>query len=416
MSLKDKIACVITDGLFLPLATRLARDFGKVYFYSTWEKGSPFFKDGNLGVGLEGVERENYPLSLIGTKNEPNLWVFPDISENDLQGHLRSIGKRIWGSGRGHMIENDRWLLKETLDKAGLPVIYTRLVKGVDALRKILEEEEDLFIKVSTWRGDTETREHKSWAQTQFWWFDMCKDLGPLCNSMEFLVEWPIEDATEVGVDGIIIDGTVIHPMMIGYEIKDSAYFGKVVEEPPEILAKSLRVMADWLKGKNYANFFSTEMRITKAGECFFTDASARRPCPPGEVHDEMWSNLCPVMYGQLRSARLEPVAKYACELILSSDYAGQRPVEISYPEKWANRVKIYRAVKVDGKTFATPDEYHTEQVGAVVGLGATMQAAEDEAKAIADEVKGFHISYDEGVFDKAKKQIAAGEKLGIRF
>ena len=57
MDFKDKSCMVIAHPLFLELAVRLARDFGKVYF---WNPGAdatfPTMQQGEVGRGMEGVE------------------------------------------------------------------------------------------------------------------------------------------------------------------------------------------------------------------------------------------------------------------------------------------------------------------------------------------------------------------------
>lgn len=424
MNLKDKQALVVDNGLFFPLAQRLGRDFAKVYYYTPWEKGAPYIREASLGVGFEkeNVYREDNPLALIGTQREPDLWVFPHIAESDLQNHLRAIGKRVWGSGEGQILENDRWLLKELMDKAGLPVTKSREVTGTDELRELLEKEDDLYVKISKWRGDMETYHHIRWANTQIWWSDLCNQLGPLRDKAIFIIESPIKDAIETGTDNLMIHGVPLFPMLIGFEIKNTAYFAKVIhlsDGLSPLMYRPLQVVAEYLKHKHYSNFFSTEMRITDKGECYFTDATCRMPSPPGELQNEIWSNLPEVMFANADGSIKvlpKPVANYGVQLILKSAYAAKHWLEVRFPAEVKNKVKLFSQVRIKDSIFIAPDEYGMEEIGAAIGFGKTLEEAFEDAKKVADKVDGFEVEYDESTFDKAKEQIARGEKLEIRF
>ena len=146
------------------------------------------------GRGYEdvGVHRADYPLHLIDTEDEPDLWVFPHLAETDLQYLLRSLGKKVWGSGDGHAIENDRWMLKEFLEARGLNITPSiEVVGNSDALREHLEKVKDKWIKVSMFRGDMPTWKHTDWANSQIWWSELCERLGAARNEVRFIVEDP---------------------------------------------------------------------------------------------------------------------------------------------------------------------------------------------------------------------------------
>jgi hypothetical protein len=420
--LKKRTAFVLDSGMYFGLAERLARDFRKVFYYTPWENWVPFTRECAPGLGFEdkGIYRENYPLHLLDTDSEPDLWVFPHLAEIDLQYHLRKLGKRVWGSGEGHILEDDRWLLKECLQDAGLNVIQSYKIKGMEATRKFLEDHQDTFVKVSTFRGDMESMPAKGWLHE----YDRLRlQFAALAEQMEFVVEDEIPDAIETGTDNLMIHGIPLFPMTIGYEIKDAAYFAKVVhlsDGLPEMLYAPLRAMAEFLKDKDYSNFFSTEMRITKDGQCFLNDATCRMPSPVGEIHLELWKNISQLMYedaGGEAKVIPDPTAKYAVELFMKSKYAKKDWLAVDYPEKVANRVKLFLPCRIDGTIYAIPDKDHeSEDFAAVVGLGNTLQEAEDDVRRIADMVKAPGVYYDDSVFDKAKEQIEEGEKLGIKF
>ena len=98
MNLANVKCLVVDNGLFVDLAVRLARDFGKVWYYTPWEQSFPLMNHGRIGEGLEEIERVR---SVFGKHfNDVDLFVFPDIFHADLQDYLVGQGKRVWG-GRG---------------------------------------------------------------------------------------------------------------------------------------------------------------------------------------------------------------------------------------------------------------------------------------------------------------------------
>lgn len=425
VNLKDKTAIVVDSGLFFGLAQRLARDFSKVWYYSPWEKWAPFASDVAIGSGYEdeGVYRENYPFHLIDTEQEPDLWVFPHVMHSDFQYLLRKLERRVWGSGEGHNIENDRWQLKEWLDKCGLPVISSVQIVGTDALRDFLEKNEDKYVKVSLWRGDMETYHHVRWSDTQIWWSDLCNRLGPIRDLIHFVVEDPIPDAVETGTDSMIIHGLSLYPMTIGYEKKDALYVAKVVnlsEGLPTIFREPIKAIEHFLKNKDYVNFFSTEMRITKQGQCFLTDATARMPSPPGEMLLELWTNLPEVIYDNSAGSPKtlpRPRARYAAQVILKSNYAMEHWVEVRIPNEVRERVKMFCPTRINGCEYSVPDNDHeAKDIAAVVGFGNSVEDAVNEAMAIADKVEAYEIYYEKGAYEELKEAIGDGEKLGIDF
>ena len=103
-------SCLVYDhGLFVELAARLARDFGRVYYYNPWQSNYPKESAALVGKDLDGVIVEN-PLDknvfeLISTVD---IVIFPDVHDGGLQTYLRGQGVKVWGSGEGEILELDR--------------------------------------------------------------------------------------------------------------------------------------------------------------------------------------------------------------------------------------------------------------------------------------------------------------------
>jgi hypothetical protein len=420
--LGDKSACIIDNGLFPELAVRLARDFGWVGYYSPWEKTSPTSKDFAIASGLEdeGVHRIDRPLALIGTTDEPDLWVFPHLSHLDMQEHLRSLGKKVWGSGEGMRLELDRWFMKDWLQKHGQNVAPAILIQGTEALRAELEANDDKYVKVSLLRGDMETFHHVTWSSTRIWFDDLVQRLGPLQEDVKFIVEDPVESDLETGTDGFFVGPAFLYPCLTGYEVKDSLYVAKVVnlsDGLPDILRKPLKAVSKYFDSSGYCNFFSTEIRVTKDGAEYLTDATCREPSPPGEIQLEIWRNLSTLIYqttdGQPRLVP-EPVAKYGVEIILKSNWSKEHFIEVSFPKSLRQWVKMFGFFKRGKSYFVAPDDYGSEEIGAVVAIGDDFDEVCATAEKRAKQVEGYQLRYEERALDDARKIVERGKKYGI--
>jgi hypothetical protein len=94
-----------------------------------------------IGEGLSNVERVN---NLFDYIDEVDVFVFPDIIDADLQLHLESLGKKVFGSRRGEELETNRAGMREYMKELKLPVGHYEIIKGVDALRLYLKDHKNV--------------------------------------------------------------------------------------------------------------------------------------------------------------------------------------------------------------------------------------------------------------------------------
>ena len=156
--MSDATVCVVDNSLFLPVARRLARDFKRVLYFTEWERDR-VLGDAVPGDGFPDVERCNDPWEKAG---EIDLRVFPDVGRKGWQKYLESQGKLVWGCRDAQELEANRQLFLRTLKEVGLNVPPHTVVGGLTALRKFLEDQEDVYIKVSRFRGSFETSHFRS--------------------------------------------------------------------------------------------------------------------------------------------------------------------------------------------------------------------------------------------------------------
>lgn len=397
------------SGGFSHICESIAPDVGKALYYSHWQNSFPRSRDALPGIGLDGVERVP---DFFDALSQADVVVFPDCGNVGLQNYLRNQGIPIWGSGTGSKMEQDRWALKTVLRECGLPVAEAELIQGLDALREYLQKHEDVYVKISYFRGDLETFHHRSYFASQAWLDDLGSRFGPYQSEAQFIVEQPIEGhAVEVGIDGFLVDGQLLAPTLWGYEAKDLAYLGTIGEVPDRLL-KVQNCLTPVLEQIAYRGPFSIEVRVTEDDD-FVIDVTARYPSPPSEAQCVAIENMAEIIYEGAHGREVVPVyrAPYLAQLVLRSAWGMEHALglEVGRPE----HVLIHGHCRIDGCDYAiSPSEI--EEFGAAVGMGNSVADAIADAFDAADSVKGYQVNYDAGAFDKALECIRDGEGLGL--
>lgn len=231
--LSSKTALVYDNGLFLPVASRLAEDFGKVYYYSPWRESFPSVRKAIIGDGFPELIRCNYPLDV---HDEVDLWVFPDLLHSDLQKHLAEDGHAVWGSRDAERLELNREFFMRFLKQERLEVPTCTLARGIEQLKSELGYRHNVYVKISRWRGDLETTHWRNWKFDSGLIDQWAVKFGPLKDRIRFLIFDAIETDLEIGADGYCVHGEWPNTMLNGIECKDKSYFAAVTktEEMPE--------------------------------------------------------------------------------------------------------------------------------------------------------------------------------------
>ncbi len=318
-------------------------------------------------------------------------------------------------------LELDRWKCKELLREVGLPVQPVRRIVGMDSLRKYLQKNEDKAIKISRTRGDGETWVHQNYDLSETKLDSMEAKLGAKKFIQEFIVEDLVESELEVGFDGYCIDGKFPQLTMFGFEIKDRCLIDAVVEydDLPEEVKMVNDKLSPVLKEYKYRGFFSTEIRIGKDdGLPYLIDLTCRAPIPSGEIQQEIITNWGEIMWNGAAGILTDPYcdAKFGSEVILSSEFAGQNWLPIRYPDKIDRWVKLFNHCLIEGVHYAVPQTQEFDQVGAVVGIGDTVEEANDACKSHCEDVKAYKLEAPCESLEEAVVEIEAGENNGVVF
>lgn len=396
---------ICDNGMYVNLAVRLARD-QPVSYFSSWQNSFPTAREFAPGTGIENVERIDDPVSFM-LSGKASVLIVPDLYLASLEKLATACEIPVFGCGDGNRIETDRWYFKTLLNNASLPIAYSVEIDGLNALGDYLKEHDNKYVKVSTFRGDLETRRHDTWVGSEQWFHGLKKRLGVVGENMRFVVEDPIPDALEIGLDTFVIDGQFCAPMVLGIEKKDAGYFGWVVDDVPKAFDPTIAVLAEYFESERYTNFFSLETRI-KDGVVYATDATCRVPSPPGGVLMNAVRNLSDVILK--RDAPDYGKTKYLYEIILKSDAVADEWLHVDFPQKFKERYAFHNYMVHNGGTWIIPHDSHLVEFGSALGWGADREEAKTMCLEAAEAIKGDDVRFDEHAIDEAEKDAMDSE------
>jgi hypothetical protein len=415
--LKDKTVMVIDYGNFFPVAERLARDFGRVIYYTPWQTAFPKYHNYIIGTNVPGIERT---YNMWTAFDQVDLFFFCDLYFGDFQQWLRDQGKAVFGAGRGEEMEIYRDRMKSLQRKVGLPINPYEVIRGLDGLREYLQENDDKFLKTNLMRGHFESFKHEEYSLTKPLLDEWEHTLGLYKNDEIFIVEDPIEAIAEIGYDGFAIDGVFPAKALFGIEIKDCAYCGTVVDysKLPQALKDINAKLSDSFKEYEYRGSYTNEVRLGVDRVAYLIDQTCRQPEPPTCLQLEIFDNYSEIVW-QIANGIVPTIKnkyRYGAQLVIKSDWARTEPQAIYFPQQFKNFIKIKNLVMRDGIAHYIPQPgVEMEEIGAVVGLGNTLQEAIDQVKAIAREIRGYCVSCDIQGLSKAEEEIDKLKKAGIK-
>lgn len=403
----DKTILVVDGGLFQPIAHVLAKQFKRVLYYREWHESFPKTNDMAVGEGYEDIEAVD---SIMGAIEETDLFVFPDIYWSAEQNYLRSIGKLVFGSGDGDAFELYRDDFTAAIKKAGLPTVPHVMVKGIKNLRALLEKEEDKYIKVSFVRGLMETWHHSSYKLTKPKIDEIEYDLGCLSEDQEFMVQDALECEREVGSDQIVVDGMFPKTVQFAVEGKDKTCLAEM--RPTSRLPKEVRFVNDRLTEilKPVRGFFSSEIRIGKKDKLpYFTDPTVRHASPCGETYITMCDNIGEMIIGAAQGHIVEPIVtkRFAAQALICSEIAEKMSVPIYINPKVRDNVFLYHSgIRDDGQECVFKTDAKMQEIGSVLGTGATIDEAIKNCREAAKGIECYKISIYVDELDEIKPDL----------
>lgn len=416
MNPKDASILVIDGGQFFSLAKRLAPDFKKVYFGRINDPCYPVPGPFAIGDGFDGVSQVHDPFSVI---RKVDAVVIPDVGLAPLQRMLKSFNVPVWGSHDGDVLELDRVALKEFCSQKGLENPKYQIITGIKALRARFETGRECYVKISKFRGLTETHHFQSKEESRAWLDHIATKLGPAQDIWEFIVEEPIESKIETGIDAPFFKywpQTVLHAV----EAKDKGCISAVTkwDDLPEQVKEIAGVLEDYLPNEDYCNFASFEARIDKQGVAYLTDFTARLATPCGEPMLVQIKNLAEIILaGALGEDIPEPNydKPFAAQALIDCDGDEEQWRAVRIPVEAQKDIFLYAPVQTDDDLFEFPPmPWSTETIGSIVKNGDTIKQAVDGVKAIAEMIPHLTVKM-EGI-QAALAEVIEMEKEDVPF
>ena len=415
-NLGNKKCLVVCSGLFVSIAERLSRDFGEVFLYVPYAGNFPTMSKGMLGFGLPGVTLVS---GVFGPHfDSVDLFVFADLGHAAIQIHLEKLGKRVWGPRNAEEQEIYRETCKEKMEELGLPVQPWKIVKGVGQLESHLKAHKNQLVKIDKWRGVTETFFAPSWEIVEPKVHAIAETLGPFKQELDFIVEDELPDCVEVGIDTYCVDGVYPVNTLVGIEVKDCGYLGQFVKWKaiPEPIRRWNEAFSPLFSKYGMRGTVSNEVRIGKDKVPYMIDATIRMPSPPSELMQELFTNFSEIIWKGAEGILVEPIpaGKWGVEVIVKSHWAEHNLQLVDYPDEFAQQIKLYNCVVVDGKRYVVCQDDEMTEIGAVIGWGDTPEEAFEHCRKAGESLKGYGVKFEMGAADKAHEQIEELAELGV--
>jgi hypothetical protein len=314
-------------------------------------------------------------------------------------------------------MENDRVGMKRDMAAQGMSVGAYEVVKGVDNLRAYLKSKEDVFVKISKWRGSFSSFHAKNYRVVEAKLDRIQQDLGPLGKITEFIIEQPLPDRVEIGVDCWTVDGKYPKNILAGIAVKDKGYvgaFGAVAKLPKPIHTVN-KGLAPLFKKYGYRGPFGTEIRTNGPDDAYLTGMTCR--LPPNEIQSEIYLNAAEIAWYGANGVMVEPKprAKFGAMVTLKSAWSGENWQPVYFPNEIREYVKLINQVVIDGVHYTSPQHEGLDTIGGVIGFGDTAEAAGEAALEHAKEIEGPGIGYSKDAVKEALDAAKKAEEMGVK-
>jgi hypothetical protein len=222
----------------------------------------------------------------------------------------------------------------------------------------------------------------------------------------------------EIGLDTFTVDGEWPKETLVGIEAKDVGYCGQVRPwaKIPEPLRRWNERMSDVFAKAGSRTTVSNEVRIGKDKLPFMIDATIRMPSPPGELIQELTTNLSEILWHGAGGVMVHPefAGTWGVEVLLRSSWANAHHLQVKIPDKFRRFVKLYNHVREEGEDYVMCQSEDMQEFGAVVGFGDSLDAAVEMAKEVGEAVDAYGLKFSLGPVDQVREQIAKIEEIGV--
>ena len=416
VNLSNKSVLIYDMGLFTELAARLARDFGKVYYFVPWEEAFPRAHRALVGHDFDGIERV---LNFDEYVDKVDMIYAPDTHSGGRVDYLRRHGYPVFGAGKVEKLEVDRYYARELGKTLGLRTQHTEKVRGLKKLRAYLDAHHNVYVKINIFRGEVESFLAPSRKLVEPLLDEIATEFGPAQEELEFVVEEEV-GRVEPGWDGLVLNGEYLSPTTYGYELPPAVYICKVVpyEDIPPSLADVNEKFAPVFKQQKICSHVSTEIRLDSPEEYYVIDWTIRMGAPgPAAVQSELITNYSEVVWamahGELPTPIMEPDVVYAATIAFGTDWAEKHWLNVNFPKDMRRWVKFRKAARYDNLYFAVPG---MPNVCNVVEFGTSIKTILKNLEKKMKEVEGYGLDKPTINIPSILETIEEGTMMGIDF
>lgn len=407
---------VLDQGIMVTQSQALSAN-GKhtVKYYSNWQRSEPCFSDFQPGMGVEHIEKVK---NFFDTVEESDCLVNFDCYDQDSIEFLKNKypNKSVFGSGRGVWIENDRWKLKQLIQKLGLPLQKSWHIIGVPKLREFLKSHPNVYIKTNLWRSDCESFHAKSYDFVEMRLNALMVKYGAMADTVEFIAEEMLDSKVEIGVDCFFSKTDYLDQCFLAYEIKKEWYLGlnTTVRDLPPKIKLWMDKLKPTLQSFDYRSGLSFEWKVMEDGTCYLLDICARLLSPVSVAYPKWIKNWPEAVYriGKGEKIDLNIPYKYVAAIFFQSELGKDENVMVDVKD--LEKVKLMCFSKNNGKYYSVKG---AKTLAIAVSEGKTWQECVENLKKNAESVDADELDKSKlDTVDNIKEVINAGTKLGIIF
>ena len=377
--------CVVDTGLYLNFARTMAAKCDLVLYCNPDQRTWPSIAQSSIGDGFQEIHVVRDFWSHL---NDIDIFCYPDVGRGAEQQYLRSIGKPVWGSGRGEDLELRRESFLKILGQVGLDVPEYEICHGLSELREFLNDKEDYYIKISRYRGDMETHHYRNLKTDQGWLEGLAVRFGPLQELMNFLALPAIDADIEIGRDTYNILGRWPGIMLSGCEGKDRSYLSAVTNrsEMPREIQAVMDAFSPVLEERDYRGQWSSEIRV-QGDHFYFIDPTCRGGMPSSGTQQKIWSNFAEIVWAGANGELLdpEPLGKFSIETMITiKEFEGEWAT-LELDKDLEGSAQMNTCCYVDG-VYAFPKREHGDNdLGWLVSIGDSVEEVLQKQKDAAD-------------------------------
>lgn len=351
------VVLVVDTNLGLEHARRIGMDGIETYYAVVHAEPYPKLEDEICGLGFPEIKKvwdwgE-------GLENGANIVVFTDSGFGGLANWLRSKGYAVFGADAiSEKLELDRVYVRRVLEKLGVNVPPADVVKGINAVVKVIADSggKKRYVKVSRFRGGVETFGTSDPNEAEI----LLKQGGfsIVGDDAWFVVEHSLEGMVEIGVD-TWFNGTEFQSIVAEtIEMKGAGNVTKFVKYEDSVWYSVLEKIKPYLANNGYRGMFALE-GFYDGSKIYVTDVTPRFPYICSYAYPKLIKNYSELIIGTAKGELVVPKvnAVYSAQIGVYTDEPDRWRI-IRYSRNDSEWIAYRRVIQKNGNIWFVPGDY----------------------------------------------------------